>query len=78
MFNSMKKRVKSLDDLEIGIEQLLLENRYSFSEKEIDLLKDCLLALQKKNFNDHSTTVVKVLELLTKLFVAGDKLKDLF
>lgn len=74
----MKKNVKSLDDLETGIKQLLLEDRCSFSDEEILLLNDCILALQRAKKNIDVGLIVKVIENLSKLFIAGDHLKDIF
>ena len=79
----MKNDVKSLDDLETGIKQLLLEDRCSFSNKEKVLLNDCIHALQQaKEFNLQPGNpdiglIAKVIELLTKLFIAGEHFKDL-
>lgn len=75
---------ESLDDLERGIKQLLVEDRCSFSENEIKLLTDCILALQifksssKKKGKPDWTVIVKVAELLFRIFSASDHLKGLF
>lgn len=80
----MTKDVKSLDALETGIKQLLLESRCSFSEEEKVLLNDCILvlqeskkAVQKSGYPDLGL-IAKAVELLTKLFIAGEHLKDIF
>jgi hypothetical protein len=79
----MEKKVKSLDDLETGIKQLLLENRCSFSDKETVLLNDCLIALEQAkvktstaNEGQSALLVIRIIELMTKLFTAVDHLKD--
>lgn len=74
----MIKKVRSLDDLEKGIKQLLLESRCSFSDEEKVLLNDCIAALQEIKMNNHIDLIVKVVEILTKLFIASDHLKTIF
>ena len=81
----MKKfNTESLDDLEKGIKQLLLEDRCSFSENEIKLLNDCIIAVQLfKSSNEKKgepdwTLIVKIAELLSKIYIASDHLKGLF
>ncbi len=74
----MNKKVKSLGDLETGIKLLLLENRCSFSDEEKVLLNDCLLVIQQAKSNLDVGLVVKVFEILSKLFIASDHLKDIF
>ena len=74
----MIRNVKSLDDLEKGIKQLLLESRCSFSDEEKVLLNDCVVALQQTKKSSNIDLIVKVVEILTKLFMAGDHLKDIF
>lgn len=81
----MKKfNTESLDDLEKGIKQLLLEDRCSFSENEIKLLNDCILVIQlfkssnEKNGKPDWTLIVKVADLLFKIYSASDHLKGLF
>jgi hypothetical protein len=74
----MNKNVKSLGDLETGIKHLLMENRCSFSDEEIVLLNECLLVIQKAKSNQNVDLVVKVFEILSKLFIAGYHFKDLF
>lgn len=75
---------ESLVDLEKGIKQLLLEDHYSFSEKDIHLLKQCLELLQsqqqaiKQAGKPDPLTLAKVLEGLFKVFTLADLLKDLF
>lgn len=81
MFNYKNK---SLDDLIKGIKYLLLENRCSFSEKEKVLLNDCIFRLQKfKEENSIKSIsnfdlIVKVIEVLSKLIVSSEHLKNLF
>lgn len=81
----MKKlNTESLDDLERGIKQLLLEDRCSFSEDEIKLLNDCILVLQTfKGVNEKTgkpdlAVIAKVVETLFRIFSTSDHLKDLF
>jgi hypothetical protein len=74
----MIRNVKSLDDLEKGIKQLLLESRCSFSDEEKVLLNDCVVALQQTKKSSNLDLIVKVVEILTKLFIASDHLKDIF
>lgn len=74
----MIKKVRSLDDLEKGIKQLLLESRCSFSDEEKVLLKDCIAALQEIKMNSRIDLIVKVIEILTKLFIASEHLKIIF
>ncbi len=74
----MSKKAKSLDDLETGIELLLLENRCSFSDEEKVLLNDCISIIQQAKKSRNIDSVVKIIEILSKLFVASDHLKDLF
>jgi hypothetical protein len=78
----MIKKVRSLDNLENGIKQLLLENRCSFSEEDKILLDECLTVIEqaKRNTNESNQYVstIKIIELLTKLFLTADHLKDLF
>jgi hypothetical protein len=83
--NSMTKiKVKSLDDLEKGIKQLLLENRCSFSDEEKVFWNDCLHSVQQFKISTEKSGVpdlnliVKVVEILTKLLVVGHDLKAIF
>jgi len=73
----MIKKCESLDDLIRGIKQLLLENRCSFSDEEKVLLNECIVTLQEFNMNNQFHLVVKVIEILTRLFVASEHLKDI-
>ena len=74
----MIKNVKSLGDLETGIKHLLLENRCSFSDEEKVLLNECLEVIQEAKRNQNVGLVVKILEILSRLFIASDHLKDIF
>ena len=74
----MIRNVKSLDDLEKGIKQLLLESRCSFSDEEKVLLNDCVIALQQTKKSSNLDLIVKVFEILSKVFIASDHLKDIF
>lgn len=68
----LKNKVKRLDDLETGIKQLLLEDRCSFSEQEKSLLNNCLLIIQETKNNNSTELIVRVFEILAKLFISGD------
>lgn len=74
----MKKKAKSLDDLETGIKQLLLEDRCSFSDEEKVLLNECITAIQQLKKSRDPDLLIKILEILSKLFVASDFVKNLF
>ncbi len=74
----MKKPTKSLDDLETGIKRLLLENRCSFSEEEKVQLNDCLALIQQSRKKGNTDLIVKILEILCKLFVAADHVSEFF
>lgn len=74
----MIRNVKSLGDLEKGIKQLLLESRCSFSDEEKVLLNDCVFELQQTKKSSNLDLTVKVVEILTKLFIASDHLKGIF
>lgn len=74
----MNKKVKSLGDLKTGIKHLLLENRCSFSDEEKVLLNECLMVIQKAKSNQNVGLVVKVFEILSRLFIASDHFKDIF
>lgn len=79
----MTKNVESLDALVTGIKQLLLESRCSFSDEDKDLLNECILALEKAKATTKKSgipdfgLIAKTIELLTKLFIAGEHLKDI-
>ena len=79
----MTKEVESLDALVTGIKQLLLESRCSFSDEDKDLLNKCILALEKakkiikKSGMPDLELIAKAIELFTKLFIAGEHLKDI-
>ncbi|HMK05983.1 MAG TPA: hypothetical protein VK476_00530 [Flavobacterium sp.] len=79
----LKAQEKSLDNLVTGIKLLLSENRCSFSDEEKVLLINCIASLEEfkkvttangpANFN----TLVKVFEVLSRILLASDNLKDL-
>ena len=79
----MTKNVESLDALITGIKQLLLESRCSFSDEDKDLLSKCILALEKAKETTKKTEIpdlgliAKAIELLTKLFITAEHLKDI-
>ena len=81
----MKKfSTESLDDLEKGIKQLLLEDRCSFSVDDRALLNDCLeLVISSKtgskvNAHLNVDSLTQIVELLIKLLYAGDHIKHIF
>jgi hypothetical protein len=74
----MIKNVKSLGDLETGVKHLLRENRCSFSDEEKVLLNECLVVIQEAKRNQNLGHVVKIFEILSRLFIASDHLKDIF
>jgi hypothetical protein len=78
VIQNMIKNVRSLDDLEKGIKQLLLESRCSFSDEEKVLLNDCIVALQQTKKSNNLSLIIKVVEILSKLFTTNDYLKDIF
>lgn len=80
----MRKNIyKNVDSLIQGIETILSENRYSFSENEKVLLTDTLSFLKKskkigsKNSIDWSL-IMKGLELLVRVFSDSDGLPNIF
>lgn len=72
------KKLKSLDHLEIGIKQLLRENRCSYSDAEIVMLKDCLILIQQARADQDLSIIAKILTILGKLLSAASQLTDLF
>jgi hypothetical protein len=74
----MIKNCKSLNDLEKGIKQLLLESRCSFSDEDKVLLNDCILALQQAKKNCDFDLIIKVVEILSQLFIVSAHFKDVF
>ena len=73
----------SVDSLMQGIKTIISTNRYSLSVDDEVLLKDCIAKLEefKKLNNGNSKPnlelMIKVVELISKFFVAGDAFKDL-
>jgi hypothetical protein len=74
----MLTNVKSLDDLETGVKHLLLENRCSFSDEEIALLKSCIIVIQQAKDEQNLNLIVKILHILSKLFIASDEFSEFF
>ncbi|HEY6437137.1 MAG TPA: hypothetical protein VIY47_11160 [Ignavibacteriaceae bacterium] len=81
----MKKfSTESLDGLEKGIKQLLLEDRCSFSVDDHALLNDCLELIGgikaggQVDIASNVEAIVKVVELVWKLVIAGDHVKGVF
>ena len=67
---------ESLGDLAKGIKQLLLENRCSFSEKDLALLNDCLEVVEnllskppERNREIDLYDVSRIVELIIHVFV---------
>ena len=78
-----KKTCKSLGDLVTGIKHLLLEDRCSFSTNEKALLNDCIVALLEFESSDeagkpNANLIVHVVEVLTRLLVISEHIKDIF
>ena len=73
----------SVDGLIQGINAIISTNRYSLSVDDKVLLQDCITTLEEfKKLNDGKSKpklelLIKVVELMSKIFVAGDALKDL-
>jgi hypothetical protein len=74
----MNKKVKSLGDLEAGIKHLLMENRCSFSDEEKVLLNECLLVIHEAKSSQNIGLMVKIFEILSRLFIVGDHFQDIF
>lgn len=78
-----RNEVKSLDDLARGIKQLLLESRCSFSDEEKVLLNGCIFALQKFKSSKNPGSpnfyfALEAMEILVKVFIISDHLKNIF
>ncbi len=73
----------SVDGLIRGINAIISTNRYSLSVDDRVLLQDCITTLEEfKKLNDGKSKpklelLIKVVELISKFFDAGDALKDL-
>lgn len=73
----------NVDGLIQGINTIISTNRYSLSVDDRVLLQDCITTLEEFNkLNDGKSKpklelLIKVVELMSKFFVAGDALKDL-
>jgi hypothetical protein len=80
----MTKNTESLDDLERGIKQLLLEDRCSFSDDDKRLLSDCLDLIQvckneiAKEGKVDLLKIGKVVELVVRVFSVLHNSTDLF
>lgn len=75
---SMVNNQMSLDDLERGIERLLLEDRCSFSDEEKVLLIECVSLIKEFRRNSELTSYVKILEILLKFFLDNNTFTDFF
>ena len=81
----MKKHLtqNSMDSLIQGIKTIISTNRYSLSVNDEVLLKDCITKLEEFEKLNHENSkpslelLIKVVELISKFFVAGDAFKDL-
>ena len=79
----MLKHKKNLDDLIKGVKSVLSKDRCSFSDEEVVLLNQCLDYLRAaKRINDqtnpdHIGLVSKAIEIILRLFVVVEKLKEL-
>jgi hypothetical protein len=80
----MTQNVKSLDDLILGVKQILSEDRCSFSDEEKVLLDECVFNLQlmKKTKDDSGKPnlglFAESMEFLIKVMTIADHLKDFF
>lgn len=72
----MNYKQMSLDDLERGVERLLLEDRCSFSDEEKVLLTECVRLIKEFRKNREVTSYVKILEILLKFFLDNIAFKD--
>lgn len=68
----MSDKVESLNDLETGVEQLLRENRCSFTDEEKKVLEECLVLIQRAKFTQDSKDVLQILGMVIRLFIAGN------
>lgn len=79
----MEKNPERLNDLEKGIKQMLIENRCSFSENEIDLLNECLYIVQTQkesiiiNEKPDFVLIVKVIETIMKVFMLANRFNEI-
>lgn len=75
---------KNLDDLERGVKSVLSQDRCSFSDEEKVLLQECLGYLQQAKKISEQTgkpdlgLITKAIEIILKLFLIAEHLKDLF
>ncbi|WP_344848156.1 hypothetical protein [Pedobacter jeongneungensis] len=74
--------LKNIDNLILGIGEILSKHRCSFSDEEQVLLRDCINMLeQSKSEPDQLkwlSTSVKVMGTLARIFSIYNHLKDLF
>ncbi len=74
---------KSLDDLVKGVKQLLKRSRYSFSDEDIEILKQVLHKLEHLKAQTGPPRqpdlrlFVEALEMLIRLFTYADSFKDI-
>lgn len=78
----MNNKSKRLDDLIKGIEQIVNENRSSFSDEELILLKECLKTLQEMDLQTDEILwkeiIREVIEVLIPVFQLARELKEFF
>lgn len=80
---SNHKKQKNLDDLIEGVKAVLSKDRSSFTDEEFVLSNQCLNYLQEAQCINQQTNEVdiglvsKAVEILVRLFVMIEKLKDL-
>lgn len=72
----MKNNTISLNDLEKGVKRLLRKNRCSFSSNEIDTLLSCLELIKQAKSNKQSDSILKILSVLSRVFIIGSSLLD--
>jgi len=74
---------QDVDGLIQGIDAIILKNRCSFSDEELQLLLDCKIALlefkEVNSGNDSNlNTLVGVLSTLSRIFLTFNDLNDVF
>ncbi len=66
------KKLKNSDELIQGIEFILSKDRYSLTNEEVALLKDCILKLQETekicNKEDRLNQILQIVSLLFQFF----------
>lgn len=71
------------DSLIQGIDAIILKNRCSFSDEELQLLHDCKIALSEfrtveKGVKPDLNLLVRVFEVLSRVFLTVNEIYDVF